>query len=271
MTLDNPPRARHIPPRWRFAVPAAVRWGVSDVGLAIGALVLSLVAGVVLAVPGIRYSPDAAQFVVGMAGYVLIVVVIVRASYRRGQRSLAKDFGLAFRPVDVLIGIGVGLGARVLSVLYVLGAVAATGHTPAAGNLTLSTEPVWIVLNGFLLASFVAPLVEELLVRGLVLQSVRNIVLRWRNREQPAEVAQQKRAVWISVIVSALVFTALHGGQSTDATLVIALGLSTLTLGFVNAWLVYLTGRLGAPIIAHMTFNGSSVLLAVLAGGLLAV
>lgn len=271
MTLDNPPGTPDIPPRLRFAVPWRVRWGVADVGLAIGALALSVIVGSLLVASGVDWSADAVQFAVGMAGYILVVAVIVRASFSRGQRSLAKDFGLSFRWVDVLIGVGVGIGARILSVLFVIAAVAATGHTPVSGNFSPSDETLWVVLNGFVLAALVAPVVEELLVRGLVLRSVRNIVLRWRGREQPAEVAQQRRGIWISVIVSALVFAALHGGQSTDGTLIIALGLSTFSLGFINAWVAVATGRLGAPIIAHVTFNASAVLLAVLADGLLKV
>lgn len=269
MTSENPPALRDIPPRLRFAVPKAVRWGSADVGWAIGALVVTLLAGAVLTASGASFDRDAVQFGLGLVGYALIVGVIALASFRRGQRSLTKDFGLAIRPIDLLIGLGVGLGARLLSTIYVLLTVAATHHTPAAGNFTLSTKSVWIALNGILLASIIAPFVEELLVRGLVLQTVRNIVLRWRNREQPAEVAQQRRALWISAIVSALIFMLLHAEQSADATVVISLALSTFTLGLANAWLVFATGRLGAGIVAHIVFNGSSIVAALVVGGAL--
>jgi membrane protease YdiL (CAAX protease family) len=271
MTSDNPPVVANIPPRLTHSVSENVRWGVSDIGWAIGALALSVVGGLLLSASGIQVDTDAAQFWIGMAGYALIVVVIVQASYRKGQRSLKKDFFLAFRPIDLLIGLGAGIGARILSVLFVLAAVSLTDNVPENGNLVLSDEPLWIVLNGFVLAVFVGPFVEELLVRGLVLQAVRNIVLRWRNRPQPAEPAQQKRALWISVLVSAVVFSLLHSGQSDDVTVVLALGLSTFTLGVINAWLVYATGRLGSAIVSHVVFNGSSVVLAVVAGGLLSV
>lgn len=268
MTSQNQPGVRDIPPRLRFAVPARVRWGSADVGWAIGALVLTLLIGALVAASGIAYDANALQFALGLAGYALIAGVIVLASFRKGQRSLTKDFGLAIRPIDVLIGLGVGIAARLLSTIYVLLTSVATQHTPAAGNFTLSTQPVWIVLNGLLLASLVAPFVEELLLRGLVLQTVRNIVLRWRNREQPAEVAQQRRALWTSSIVSAIIFMLLHAEQSADATVVIALALTTFTLGLANAWLVFATGRLGAGIVAHVVFNGSSIAVALIASGL---
>jgi membrane protease YdiL (CAAX protease family) len=264
MTSDNPPAAAEIPPSLDYAVPQRIRWGVSDVGLGILALALSVVASLFVG----DLDPNAAQFLLGLGGYALILVVIIRATYRKGQRSLRADFLLAFKPVDLLIGLGVGIGMRIVSTLVVLLAVAVTGHTPESGNLVLSDQSIWIVLNGFVLVVLVAPFVEELLLRGLALQSIRNIVLRWRNRTQPAEFAQQKRAVWISIIGSALLFSLLHAAQSTDATLLIALGLSTFILGVVNGMLVYATGRLGAGIVAHVVFNGSAVLIAVLAGGL---
>jgi len=269
MTSNNAPAVADIPPHSGHAVPASVHWGLGEVGLAIGALVLSIFAGAALS--GSGFDPNALQFWVGIAGYALIVLVIVVASYRRGQHSLRKDFALAFRPIDLLIGLGVGIAMRILSVIFVLLAVALTGNTPENGNLVLSDEPLWVVLNGFLLASLIAPFVEELMIRGLALQAIRNIVLRWRNRVQPAEPAQQKRAMWISVVVSAVLFMLLHSGQSADISVVIALALSTLALGIANALLVFWTGRLGAPIVAHVVFNGSSVLIAVVAGGLLSV
>jgi membrane protease YdiL (CAAX protease family) len=150
---------------------------------------------------------------------------------------------------------------RVVSTVIVLVAVAASGHTPTQGNLVLSPEPLWIALNGFVIAAIVAPFVEELFLRGLTLQAIRNIVLRWRNRVQPAEPAQQKRAWWISIIVSAVLFALLHSGQSADGVVVVALGASTFLLGIVNGVLVYRTGRLGAGIVAHIVFNGSAVLI----------
>lgn len=240
-------------------MPSTVRWGIGDVGLAISALALSLIVGSLVA------TTDATAFAVSLAGYLLIVAVIVQASLRRGQRSLRLDFGLAFRPVDLLIGLGVGLGMRVVSTLIVLAATAATGSTPARGNLVLSADPLWLVLNGFVVAALVAPFVEELFLRGLTLQAVRNIVLRWRNREQPAEPAQQRRAIVISTIVSAALFTLLHSGQSTDATVIIAIAGSTFLLGIVNALLVFRAGRLGPAIVAHIVFNGSAVLIGALA------
>jgi membrane protease YdiL (CAAX protease family) len=263
MTDQNAAKSRDIPPYYTESVPPSVRWGVAEVGLAIGALVLSIATGSVIALAA-SADPDAAGFVVGLVGYALVVLVIVFASFRKGQRSLVRDFRLAFRPIDLVIGLAVGIGMRIVSTLVVLLAVWLSGETPSTGNLRLSDSPVWLVLNGVLITVIIAPFVEELLFRGLVLQSIRNIVLRWRLREQPAEAAQQRRAVWVSVLVSSLVFGALHLVQVTDATLGVAIGFTTVALGVVNALVVYRTNRLGAAIVAHVVFNGSAVLLGLL-------
>jgi membrane protease YdiL (CAAX protease family) len=266
VTDDNAPTAVDIPPRLLRTAPRSVRWGLSDVGLALLALLGAVVVNSVLAATGL--ATELSSFALAMLGYGLIVLVIVRATYRKGRRSLREDFGVAIRPIDLLIGLGAGIGLRVLSYVFVLLAVAITGHAPTEGNYVLSGDIVWALLSGILLASIVAPIVEELLMRGLLLQSVRNIVLRWRNREQPAEPAQQRRAIWISTIVSAIIFALLHAYQSTDAALGIALGLSTFTVGLVNALLVFATGRLGAGIVTHIVFNGSAIAIALLASGL---
>lgn len=261
MTTDNPPAASRIP----YAVPSRIRWGLVDCVMVVAAFLTAVVIGGLTL--GLPLSADARQFWLGLLGYALMTAVVVYASFARGQRSLTADFRLAIRPVDVPIGLATGLGMRLATIGLTDAAIAVTGHSPDAGNYTVPTSTVWLWLSGVLLASVIAPFVEELVVRGLVLQSVRNLVLRWRGRAQPAEPAQQRRAMWISVVVSAIVFALLHAGQSTDALVITILAVATLALGVLNALLVYRTNRLGAGIVAHMTFNGSAIALAVLLPG----
>lgn len=262
-SAKEPPPSPRSPLAW--SVPHAVRWGYPHVIAAIAVFVI-IVGGVfVLARLGLAVDADAAGFVASITAYALVALVVVHASYRRGQRSLRKDFLLAFRPVDLAIGLGIGVMARVLSVLFGIIVIIATGHIPEQGNLVLSPEPLWIVLNGIILASLVAPFVEELLVRGLVLQTVRNSILR-RSAEQPAPRSRQTRAVVVSVLVSSLIFSALHLYQSADWVFLLILGVSTFMFGVLNGVSVYLTGRLGSAIVAHIVFNGSSVLLLILLG-----
>jgi membrane protease YdiL (CAAX protease family) len=64
-----------------------------------------------------------------------------------------------------------------------------------------------------------------------------------------------------------VLFMALHLYQSTEPALLFVLGLATLTLGVLNAVIVYVTQRLGPAIVAHMVYNGISVATLFLVGG----
>ncbi len=256
-------KSRVRPDPFAWTVPPEVRWGLPDVVLAISVFVLAIIGGAFAANLGIAVTEPIA-FAFSLATYLLITLVVIHASWRRGQRSLRRDFLLAFRPVDILIGFGVGIAARILALLLTVVVVIVTGHVPDQGNLVLGSDAIWVFLIGIVLASLIAPFVEELLVRGLIMQSVRNAILRRSGPQQPAPRSTQFRAMAVSVVMSALIFAALHLYQSADVVLLVILGFSTFLFGIMNGIIVYATGRLGSAIVAHIVFNGSSVLLVIL-------
>ena len=241
---------------------APVRWGWRDVFLGLGAFVLALVVAAIVII-SLRVDADNVDavgifsFATAILGYGAIVAVVVFASRRKGLGTLAADFGLRFRPVDIAIGLGVGILAKIVAIA--IGAVAITlaGHTPETGNFELSPSPLWLVLNGFVVAVVIAPFVEELFFRGLLLRAAYNRVLR--------RGGTAARAVLTATVTSALGFALLHLYQSPDVTLLIILGGTTFFLGLINSRVTLSTGRLGAAIIAHAFFNGSSVVLVLLA------
>lgn len=254
----------------RYAPPAGMRWGLWEV--AIG-LVVFVTLGAAFAVLARAVLPDddfignlePLGFASALLAYAGLMAVIVVASRRLGLRSLAADFGLRFRPIDLLIGLGIGVVGRIFTLVLTVVAISITGYSPEQGNFVLASEPLWIVLNGVVIAVLVAPLVEELFFRGLLLRAVRNRVLRWRGREQPADAATQKRAVILSIAISSIAFMALHMYQAVDdPTLAIILGGSTLFVGAANAVVALLTHRLGGAVVGHMVFNGSAVVLSLL-------
>ena len=237
-----------------------VRWGWWDVlyGFAAFFLVLTLgITAVVLLHLG-EESADAFGFISGIVTYAALVSVVVLAS-RRGLKSLAADFGVRFRWIDLPLGLAAGLAAKIFTLVLTGVAVMLTNHTPEQGNFTLSQESLWVVLNGVLIATLVAPFVEELFFRGLVLRAARNRVLR--------RGGSHVRAVVVAIAASSIGFALLHLLQSTDLTLLIILGGSTLALGVVNSVLAITTGRIGAAVVSHVFYNGSSILLAVLVSG----
>ena len=244
-----------------FLPDSPVRWGWRDVLLGLGAFILSLVLGVAVATL-LRIDVDNVDavglfsFASALLSYAAITAVVVVASRRKGLGTLAADFGLRFRPVDIAIGLGVAIAAKLVAVAIGVLAISVTDHTPESGNFELSVAPLWIVLNGFLVAVVVAPFVEELFFRGLVLRAANNRVLR--------RGGTSARAAATAILVSSLSFALLHLYQSPDITLLIILGGSTLFLGLANSRVTLSTGRLGAAIIAHALYNGSSIVIALL-------
>ncbi len=168
----------------------------------------------------------------------------------------AKDWGLSFRWSDL----GTGLGYAMVGVAAAGAAALATGalvgleEDSAADNTAVVSNldgSPWLI--GILFAVVIgAPISEELLFRGLILRSVAK---RWGSV--------------VGVIGSLLAFVPFHiadGGLFTEGQLV--LWSATGTLGVILAICALRTGRLGAPIVAHVIVNaiGSIAALGVLPG-----
>ena len=96
----------------------------------------------------------------------------------------------------------------------------------------------WGGLQLLLTAVVVAPLVEELFFRGLILQTV------WHYARQ----------AWLAVIISSVAFGAVHG-QPQDI-------LPLCTMGIVLGYLRLRTRSLTACVIAHAVFNARTMILA---------
>lgn len=243
-----------------YSVPE-VRWGWWDVIYGIAAFFLALTLQIVVIIV-FDPSPDSADafgFAFSLVTYAAIAAVVVVAARRKGLGSLAADFGVRFRWVDLGLGVAAGVAAKVFTFVLTAVAILATNNTPEQGNFVLSPDPVWMVLNGVIVASLVAPFVEELFFRGLVLRATRNRVLR--------RGGSPVRAAVIAILVSSVGFALLHLYQSTDLTLLIILGGSTLALGILNGAIAIWTGRIGAAIVSHIVYNGSTILLAMLVAG----
>ncbi|MCU1545260.1 MAG: hypothetical protein JWP30_360, partial [Homoserinimonas sp.] len=99
----------------------------------------------------------------------------------------------------------------------------------------------WWFFAAILAPVVIAPVVEELFFRGMLQRAVSASKL-------------------VAVLASSAIFALIHlaSGYSWVATL------STFIVGFAFGSLAARTGRLGGPIIAHATFNGSLVALTLL-------
>jgi len=161
------------------------------------------------------------------------------ASYRKGRRSLAADFGLAMRWTDVPLGLLAGfvgqfaLGIIVFVLYDALGIDTDKVGDAAEEIIGAATDPIGVVLL-VLVVVVAAPVLEELFHRGLWLRSL-----------------ERRIGAWPAVVVSGLIFGALHF-QPYDL-------LALAGFGILLGSLTVLTGRLGPAIWAHVAFNLTAV------------
>jgi membrane protease YdiL (CAAX protease family) len=154
------------------------------------------------------------------------------ATKARGQR-LGRDLRLRAVPMDVAVGLGAGIVAQLgIGILYWLSRV---DVDDPARELTGKGTGLGGALVLLLLLAVVAPIVEELLYRGLL--------LGWLVTLMPQ---------WVALLVSSAVFAAAHLQAVQFPGLMIA--------GLTFGWLAVRRGRLGPAIVAHMAFNATTVL-----------
>ena len=237
------PDPRAQPP---VAVPEErpVRWGLGDawLGLLLGNAA-ALVAGVaILAATGYTDTPSdelplaiiALLQIPLWAGYLTMPLL---AASRKGN-GLVADFGLRARPIDVPVGLVLGVLTQLIVVpLVYLPIFKIIGERDVSADARALTDRADSTVGVILLVLIVvigAPIVEELFFRGLLLRSAER---RWGR-------------TW-AVIVSSLVFGAVHLQPLQFPALV--------AVGVILALLAQRTGRLGPSIFAHIAFNAVAV------------
>ena len=236
-------------------------WGPIDV---VWGIVWLLGANVVLAVPVVIWmltsdattlSPDiATSSLVITAGLLTLWAVFagfpLLVTRRHGSRSLAIDFGwrLPDRP-DWLLGVKLGLVLRVadLSVGWLATKI---GWTTGDNSSWLFEPRAWVITGFFVLgAAVIAPALEELFFRGLIMRALAR-AKRFTGRASTV----------FAVTVSSLIFGALHTTALDASGLYVML--ATASAGAVLAVLATRRGNLGASIAAHVVFNTTGVIFA---------
>ncbi|MFM7263205.1 MAG: lysostaphin resistance A-like protein [Acidimicrobiales bacterium] len=212
-----------------------------------GAFLLGNVASLLAVVLVWRPEGDADRFPVwitavsALALWGVFVAFIVMLSRGIGSGSMRHDFGLAFRWSDLWVGVPVGVVSQFGLVVLVNwplsklfpGAFAPDEVERRARELSDSAPGAWFLLL-VLVVVVAAPVVEELMYRGLLQQGLAN---SWGRT--PA------------VLVGGAVFSAVHL-QPVEFPGLFAFA---VVLGICYAR----TGRLGLPIVAHMTFNACGI------------
>ncbi len=224
--------------------PPAPRWGIGDAVLGfVVALASAAIGGAfILAATGHTDAEDVPIGVIALLQATLWVGLlgapIVAGRYR--GNGVVPDFGLRWRPIDLLVGPAVGVACQFLLVPLVsypwarlLGRDLDDVSTAARDLIDKATDPLGVVLL-VLIVVIGAPIVEELFFRGLVQRAV-------GRRFGPG---------W-SIAASSLLFGLAHF-QTLQAPALVALG---IVLGL----LAHRTGRLGPGIATHMVFNAATV------------
>jgi membrane protease YdiL (CAAX protease family) len=183
-----------------------------------------------------------------------LLAAVLTFCFLFGSRSLSRDIGLRFRPLDLLWGLTLGVIARVVASILEIAAYGSMGS--AGAILDEPAHDLWWVFVMILAPVLVSPVVEELFFRGLVLRAVA--------RSAIDNGAVRRWAFGIAVSVSAVTFALIHLINAGSPTAALVIGLSTLLFGLGAGALAAVTGRLGGAIVAHVVFNALVVLPATL-------
>lgn len=194
-----------------------------------------------------------AALVIGLASLGLSLTIApglsVLASLRWGTRRYFRDTGFRFRWADLWIGPAVALAAWIVTIG--VGLVVQALGVPSGSNTDGIKESVdkggaAVVVIVVVLACLIAPITEELAMRGVVMRGLRSRV-----------------GTAAAIGIQGMLFGALHILPSLgweNIGLVAVLSSTGIVFG-LGAWM---TGRIGTTMIAHALFNGSQIALLLL-------
>lgn len=163
---------------------------------------------------------------------------------RREQLDWRRHLGWAMRPIDVPVGLAIGVVSQlvVLPLIYVpiLRYVDAQDLEEPARNLVAAARTPFDVVALVVLTVVGAPIAEEILYRGLLFRGIADM-----------EADRGRLGVALAVVASSAVFAASH------LQLVQFPGL--FAIGVITAVGLAVTGRLGMAIWIHAGFNATTV------------
>lgn len=177
--------------------------------------------------------------------------------WARRQGGPAHYLGLSARWIDLPLGVAVGLASS--AVAGIVSSVVLNDSERKALESTAETlvdrarAPAAV---GLLVVTLcvLTPLAEEVFFRGLLFRSLCRVT--GAGGPRPG----WKIRVAVAVLIGGLVFGVVHYDGKPAAGLVLTLQLGLLGLfGAALCILVHRTGRLGAAVVAHATFNAVTV------------
>ncbi|WP_288121560.1 CPBP family intramembrane glutamic endopeptidase [Microbacterium sp. 69-7] len=234
----TPGRRRRKRTDWRLGGTAVRRWDLSVLSAALIGVGLGVVGGGAVSRIAAPWAATASTVVLWLG----LGAAVAFAFARSRPAGL-----LRFRPIDVLWGVGLGLGLRLLQG-WVSGVDAAA--FPSAMALDGGLPSGWWLTEA-IPAGLVAPLVEEFFFRTVVLVAVYQLL-----RRSVGGVAAGVTAA----LVSAGGFVLLH---ATAGALTLVDGIQLFAVGGTCALVVLLTGRIWGAVLTHVVYNVSYLVLVV--------
>jgi membrane protease YdiL (CAAX protease family) len=227
-------------------------WGLRPVLVPIAAYVLLIVSGSVAAAT-LEPSGGTGLTVFDVVLNVLIETALAVAVYLAG-RDVARRAGgwrraFGFRwprtsdLLPALAGIGLALALRTI-VGIVMTIIAGPDATKQAQNLHVGRSTIVTTILIVVLAVIAAPIVEELVFRGMMLRTF-----------------MRRLGFWPAAVLSTTIFALGHVYEVNTLVGAVGLALSVAALGIVNCGLVRRTDSLAPGMIVHASFNLLAVVL----------
>jgi hypothetical protein len=226
-----------------------VRWGLGDALLAFvlavaGAIVVTQITIAVTgtkALPGGGYPETAAIIGATVAGqYGVWFLWMLVVSRRKGIGTLRADFGFVVDLARDWATIAMGFGLEIAAGIALFPITHFVHHTPqqVVHDLDTAHGPKLVIL--VVTAIVVAPVVEELFFRGLLLRAL-----------------QRRVSAPLAVAIAALAFGLTHLLFDFGAGAVLP---ALIGLGLLSGCLAVRTGNLSRSILLHAGFNLVAVL-----------
>jgi uncharacterized protein len=239
-----------VPPASAPQLSHTPRWGLGDALLAfvlsfVGAAIVGWIA---IVASGTKIGSDGK---IPVTAPVLLGAIVGQyggwlawmyaASRIKGYGSLRADFGFVVRPLEDWPMIPLGLGLEIVAAIALLPISRLVNHTPQNVVHELDTAHGAKLALLVVTALVIAPVVEELFFRGLLLRSL-----------------QRRVSAPYAVALSALAFGLAHVVLDFGSGVVLP---ALVALGMISGIFAVRTGNLSRSILLHIGFN----LLAVLA------
>jgi membrane protease YdiL (CAAX protease family) len=228
---------------------ATKAWGAAVVGVIVAVIAMLAWSWLVRTVIIPPWLQAVGSYLVVWVPLGVALVVAARSAARSGGTAVVRRPFV--RPIDLLWGVGVGLMLRGVAAGI---EVVLLGRMPG-GGLQLEIDPAMAWFTLLVAPVLLGPVIEEFFFRGLALGSLRDI------GQADASGTRRTTATVSAVLITSLLFAALHTLESPSPLIALVTALSTFAFGLAAALLVVFTGRIGGAVIAHIVYNGSLILL----------